>query len=65
MSYLRIFASWCWYPVQESDVYKQDPRGREAIILGYARGITGYKLCYKRPEKVVVSRDVKCDEGAE
>ena len=65
MSYLRVFGSRCWYNVSKPHVDKLDPRAREAIMIGYARGIRGYKLWDISNEKVVTSRDVRFDESGE
>ena len=62
MSYLRVFGSRCWYNLRKPDIDKLDPRAREALMIGYARGIRGYKLWDIADQKVVVSRDVKFDE---
>jgi len=62
LSYLRVFGSRCWYRVGHQQVDKLDRRAREAVMIGYARGIRGYKLWDIAEEKVVVSRDVVFDE---
>ena len=62
LSYLRVFGSRCWYHLRRSQVDKLDPRSREAVMIGYARGVRGYKLWDVADHKVVVSRDVQFDE---
>lgn len=65
LSYLRVFGSTCWYTLPRDNVDKLDPRAREAIMIGYARGSRGYKLWDVVDGKVVVSRDVGFDELGE
>jgi hypothetical protein len=62
MSYFRVFGSKCWYNLRRPEVDKLDPRAREALMIGYARGIRGYKLWDVTDHKVVVSRDVQFNE---
>ena len=62
MSYLRVFGSRCWYNLRRPNVDKLDPRAREAVMIGYARGIQGYKLWDVAEQKVVATRDVRFDE---
>ena len=62
VSYLRVFGSRCWYNIRKPDTDKLDPRAREALMIGYARGSRGYKLWDTADGKVVVSRDVRFDE---
>ena len=65
LSYLRVFGCRCWYNLRKSQVDKLDPRAREAVMIGYARGVRGYKLWDVAECKVVVSRDVKFDEDGQ
>ena len=62
LSYLRVFGSRFWYTVACGDVDKLDHRAREGIMIGYARGIRGYKLWDTKEGKVVATRDVRFDE---
>ena len=63
LSYLREFGCKCFYHVRKELTDKLDERARQAIMIGYARGIRGYKLWDIVEEKVVVSRDVRFHEG--
>ena len=65
LAYLRVFGCRCWYNLRKSQVDKLDPRAREAVMIGYARGVRGYKLWDVAECKVVVSRDVQFDEDGQ
>lgn len=65
LSYLRVFGSRCWYTVPRGSVDKLDPRAREGIMIGYARGIRGYKVWDTKEGKVIATRDVRFDELGE
>ena len=62
LSYLRVFGSRCWYTIFRRDIDKLDSRAHEGIMIGYARGIRGYKIWDLKEEKVVATRDVRFDE---
>lgn len=62
LSHLRVFGCRCWYKVGLQGADKLDPRARESILVGYARGSRGYKLWDTEERKTVVSRDVVFDE---
>ena len=63
VSYFREFGCKCFYHVRKELTDKLDERARQAIMIGYARGMRGYKLWDVVEKKAVVSRDVRFYEG--
>ncbi|KAL2461701.1 Copia LTR rider [Abeliophyllum distichum] len=58
---LRFFGCTTYYHVNEG---KLDARAKNAIFLGYAAGVKGYRLWCMEDSKFIISRDVTFDENS-
>jgi transposase InsO family protein len=57
-SRLHIFRSPVYVMYNTQEVSKLDSKSRKCVLLGYADGVKGYRLCDPTTHKVVISRDV-------
>ncbi|XP_021629650.1 uncharacterized protein LOC110627609 [Manihot esculenta] len=62
-SQLKVFRSVCYMLVPDVKRIKLDNKADLGIFLGYETSSKGYKIYNVKTKKVVISRDVKFDEG--
>lgn len=63
LTHLRIFGCVAYMKVPSNQVIKLDDRSRKVIYLGREPGTKGCRLLDPDSGKILVSRDVVCDEG--
>ena len=64
VAHLRGVGCKCCYTIPKANVKKLDGRGESAIFVGYAEHSKPYKLIDRSSGNVVLSRDVRFDEGS-
>lgn len=62
LRFLRKFGCLCWYKLKSKESDKLDSKAQEAVMVGYARGSRGYKVCNEEDRKIVQSLDIVFDE---
>ena len=63
VSHLRVFGSLVYIHVHDQQRSKLDEKSKRYVFIGYDASSKGYKLYNPFISKLVISRDVKFDEG--
>lgn len=64
LSHICVFGCCCWLTTRHSGESKRDERATEAIRIGNARTLRGYKLWVLSDQAVDVSRDLQSDDDS-
>ena len=59
---MKIFGSMAYAHVPDQKRLKLDDKSEISVFIGYDSSSKGYKLYNPSNERIVVSRDVVCDE---